>query len=246
MDTMDPTLAARTLDASTEIATAALSGEDPAAVLALVVRSAAELAEADLGLVMAQGQDGSLTVEAAHGAPTVPTVVEPGGLVLSGRSAAARVAPSGMPIVVDDVVDDPRTAPFVPQELRRSGPFAPAPFGTGGGRPGGVPGHPLGGRVADVRAVVRGLRNPGPGIAAPAGLAESARFEVATAGELLGFEPALEVVGDMRDVPVALADHARAALREALSNVVRHSGAHTVSVTLRRDRKGLRLTVTDD
>src|SRR2546421_10163499 len=131
MDTMDPTLAARTLDASTEIATAVLSGEDPAAVLALVVRSAAELAEADLGLVMAQGQDGTLTVEAAHGAPTVPTVVEPVGLVLSGRSAAARVARSGMPIVVDDVVDDPRTAPFVPKELRRYGPFAAAPFGTG-------------------------------------------------------------------------------------------------------------------
>src|SRR2546430_10296785 len=99
MRTMDPTLAVRTVAASTEIATAALSGDDPAAVLSLVVRSAAELAEADLGLVMAQSQDGSLTVEAAHGAPTVPSVVEPVGLVLSPRSAAARVARSGLPIV---------------------------------------------------------------------------------------------------------------------------------------------------
>jgi two-component system, NarL family, sensor histidine kinase DevS len=337
MDTMDPTLAASTLRASTEIATAALSGEDPAAVLALVVRSAAELAEADLGLVMAQSADGSLTVEAAHGAPTVPSVVEPVGLVLSGRSAAARVARSGVPIVVDDVVADPRTAPFVPKELRRYGPFAAAPFGTGERRRGvltvyrrrgaasftpatvdmltafaaqaglvlalaegtaararlelyeereriardlhdvivqrlyaagmqldllvrrpdrklarkdaarlGDAVDQLDATIADVRAVVRALRNPDPNIAAPADLAESARFEVATAGELLGFEPTLEVIGDVRDVPVALADHARAALREALSNVVRHSGAHTVTVRLRRDRKGLRLTVTDD
>jgi len=334
---MDPTLAARTLGASTEIATAALSGEDPAAVLSLVVRSAAELAEADLGLVMAQSDDGSLTVEAAHGAPTIPTVVNPVGLVLSPRSAAARVARSGLPIVVDDVLTDPRTGPFVPKELRRYGPFAAAPFGTRERRRGvltvyrgrgansftpetvnvltafaaqaglvlalaegtaaraqlelyeereriardlhdvivqrlyaagmqldllvrrpdrklarkdaarlGDAVDQLDATIADVRAVVRALRNPDPGTAAPADLAESARFEVATAGELLGFEPSFEVVGDVRDVPVALADHARAALREALSNVVRHSGAHTVSVKLRRDRKGLRLTVTDD
>src|SRR5439155_699702 len=58
--------------------------------------------------------------------------------------------------------------------------------------------------------------------------------------------PSLELSGDLRDVPVAVADHTRAALREALSNVVRHSGAHTVAVTLGRDAGGLGLTVTDD
>jgi signal transduction histidine kinase len=334
---MDPTLAARTLGASTEIATAALSGEDPDAVLRLVVRSAAELAEADLGLVMARAPDGSLTVEAAHGAPTVPEVVDPVGLVLTVRSAAARVARSGVPIVVDDLVTDQRTAPFVPPELRRYGPFAAAPFGSGERRLGALtvyrrrgatPFTPatvqvltafaaqaglvlvlaegaharqrldlyqereriardlhdvivqrlyaagmqldllvrrparklaradaarladavdqLDATIADVRKVVRALRNPDPGAATPTDLAESARVEVATAGELLGFEPSLELTGDLRDVPVAVADHTRAALREALSNVVRHSGAHTVAVTLCRDAEGLRLTVTDD
>jgi len=99
--------------------------------------------------------------------------------------------------------------------------------------------------IADVRAVVLALRNPDPG-AAPADLAESARVEVATAGELLGFAPTLEVSGDLAGIPVAVADHTRAALREALSNVVRHSGAHTVNVVLRDDRSGLTLTVTDD
>lgn len=334
---MDATLAARTLGASTEIATAALSGDDPDAVLRLVVRSAAELAEADLGLVMAQAADGTLTVEAAHGAPTVPTAVDPVGLVLSARSAAARVARSGVPVVVEDVVTDQRTAPFVPKELRRYGPFAAAPFGTRERRLGALtvyrrrgapafepvtvdvltafaaqaglvlvlaegttarervrlyeereriardlhdvivqrlyaagmqldllarrPDRKLARRdatrlgeaidqldatIADVRAVVRALRNPDPAAATATDLAESARVEVATARELLGFAPSLDLSGDLTDVPVAVADNTRAALREALSNVVRHSGAHTVSVSLRRDPAGLALTVTDD
>jgi signal transduction histidine kinase len=340
MLTMDPTLAARTLVASTEIATAALSGDDPDAVLRLVVRSAAELAEADLGLVWARAQDGSLTVEAAHGnpaAPNLPNSFDPVGLVLTARSAAGRVARSGVPIVVEDIVNDPSTAPFVPAELRRYGPFAAAPFGTRERRLGALtvyrrrgaspftpatvdvlaafaaqaglvlvlaegaaarervglyeereriardlhdviiqrlyaagmqldlltrrPSRKLARRdatrlaeavdqldatIADVRAVVRALRNPDPGAAQPADLAESARREVATAGELLGFEPSFTVTGSLDDVPVAVADHARAALREALSNVVRHSGAHTVGVRLTRDRDGLLLTVTDD
>jgi signal transduction histidine kinase len=336
MKVMDPTLAARTLGASTEIATAALSGDDPEAVLDLVVRSAAELAEADLGLLMAQAANGTLTVEAAHGTPTVPAF-QPIGLTLSARSSAARVARSGVAIVVDDVTTDPRTAPFVPKDLKRYGPFAAAPFGTEERRLGALTVYrrrgaaaftpatvevltafaaqaglvlalaegttarerldlymereriardlhdvivqrlyaagmqldllvrrpvrrlarkdaarlaeavdQLDATIADVRAVVRALRNPDPGAAAPTDLAESARVEVATARELLGFEPDLEVLGDVAHVPVATADHARAALREALSNVVRHSGAHTVSVQLRRDINGLRLTVTDD
>jgi signal transduction histidine kinase len=336
MKTMDPTLAARTLVASTEIATAALSGDDPEAVLALVVRSAAELAEADLGLVMARAGNGTLTVEAAHGTPTVPAI-DPIGLSLSARSSAARVARSGVPIVVDDVTTDPRTAPFVPKELKRYGPFAAAPFGTEERRLGALtvyrkrgatPFTPatvdvltafaaqaglvlvlaegttarerldlyvereriardlhdvivqrlyaagmqldllarrpvrrlarkdaarlaeavdqLDATIADVRAVVRALRNPDPGAAALTNLAETARAEVATAAELLGFPPSFTVTGDLSDVPVSEADHTRAALREALSNVVRHSGAHTVSVDLRRDKEGLQLTVTDD
>src|ERR1044071_3912626 len=126
---MEPALAAQALGASTEIATAALSGEEPEAVLRLVVRHAAELAEADLGLVMTRADDGSLTVEAAHGSPG-PTFTDPVGLVISPRSSAARTARSGVATVVDDVGSDPRTAPFVPRELRNFGPFAAAPFGT--------------------------------------------------------------------------------------------------------------------
>ncbi|GAA4422464.1 histidine kinase [Actinokineospora soli] len=328
--TMDPTLAARTLTASTEIATAALAGDDPDAVLGLVVRSAAGLAEADLGLVMALGDDGSLTVEAAHGAQS------PVGLVLSARSSAARVARGGVAIVADDVTTDPRTAPYVPRELQVYGPFAAAPFGTRERRLGALtvyrkrgakPFTPAGVEVltafaaqaglvlvlaegaiarrrigvyeereriardlhdvivqrlyaagmqldlltrrptrklakadaariaevvdqldtaiADVRAVVRTLRNPDPAEPA-ADLAESVAAEVATARELLGFTPSLDIVGDIRDLPAAIADNARAALREALSNVVRHAGALRVTVHLRRTDTHLRLTVADD
>ncbi|WP_459713224.1 GAF domain-containing sensor histidine kinase [Actinophytocola sp. KF-1] len=331
---MEPALAAQALGASTEIATAALSGEDPDAVLRLVVRHAAELAEADLGLVMTRGADGALTVEAAHGSPG-PTFTDPVGLVLSPRSSAARTARSGVATVVDDVAADPRTAPFVPRELRHFGPFAAAPFGTEQRRLGALTVYrnrgarpfaesavemltafaaqaglvlvlaeganararltlyqereriardlhdvlvqrlyaagmqldllarrpagklvrkdaqrladaidQLDASIADVRAVVRALRNPDPEERAT-DLAESARTEVAIAGELLGFQPVLEIDGDLADVPAALADHARAALRETLSNVVRHSGAHHVRVHIGRDDV-LRLVVADD
>jgi signal transduction histidine kinase len=79
-----------------------------------------------------------------------------------------------------------------------------------------------------------------------ADLFDSVRAEVGTAGELLGFDPTLELVGDPADLPVVVADHARAALREALSNVVRHSGASETRVTLHRDANEVRLRVRDN
>jgi signal transduction histidine kinase len=334
---MDPSLARRALAASTEITSAALAGDEPDAVLPLVVRSAAALAEADLGLVMVLGEDGRLTVEAAHGEP-LASGGDPVGTVLSARSAAARTARGGVPLVADDFTVDPRTAPFVPPVLRGYGPFAVAPFGTRERklgalavyrRRGAAPFNQvtvdmltsfaaqaglaivlaegttaraavavyqereriardlhdvivqrlyaagvqlelldrrLRGRlaepeaarlaeavdqldqtIAEVRATVRALRSADPGgEARPADLLDSVRGEVRTAGELLGFSPTLEVHGDPGDVPAELADHARAALREALSNVVRHSGARHASVELRRDPHSLLLRVADD
>ncbi|MGM1058154.1 GAF domain-containing protein, partial [Saccharothrix sp. Mg75] len=125
MTSVDP---ARVLAASTEITSAALAGDDPDAVLPLVVRSAVELAEADLGLAMVTTDDGTLTVEASSGGFSGDD--DPVGVVLSNRSSAARAARTGVPVVADDFTTDPRTAPFVPKELRSYGPFAVAPFGT--------------------------------------------------------------------------------------------------------------------
>lgn len=336
MKIVDPSLARRVFTASTEITAAALAGDNPDAVLPLVVRSAAALAEADLGLAMLGAEDGRLVVEAAHG-DLIGLDANPVGAVLSARSAAARAARSGVPMVADDVTADPRTAPFVPKALRGYGPFAVAPFGTRERRIGalavyrrrgappftsdtvdllaafaaqaglavvlaegstarqrvavyqereriardlhdviiqrlyatGVQLDLLGRRlakrldareagrladavdqldetIAEVRATVRALRTADPGKPGQADLLESVHAEVRTAGELLGFAPELEVHGDPTDVPAELADHARAALREALSNVVRHSGAHTARVELTREPSRLLLRVSDD
>lgn len=339
MHDMDSTLAKRMLAASTEITRLALSAEDPEAVLPLVVRRAAELAEADLGVVTVRADDGRLTVEAAYGAPTATGPLgDPVGTVLSSRSAAARVARSGVPVVVDDLIDDPLTAPYVPAALRVYGPFAVAPFGTRERRLGALAVYRrrgastftrvavdvltsfaaqaglalvlaegstarqriavyqereriardlhdvivqrlyatgvqlevlerrLSGRldtadaarlsetmeqidqaIAEVRATARTLRSADPEDPAHApALDDSMRSEVQIAGELLGWPPRLEIEGDLSDVPVPLADHARAALREALSNVVRHAGAKTVLVRVRRSESGLLLQVVDD
>jgi len=330
MRIMDPALASRTLQVATEITNAALSGEDPDAVLPLVVRGAADLAGAHLCLVGVRGEDDKLTVEAAYGG------VDPVGTVLSSRSVAARVARGGEPVMVSDFTSDPSTAPFVPPILRLYGPFAVVPFGTSERRLGALAvyrrrGHepfgpatvdvlnsfaaqaglalvlaegstarervavyqereriardlhdviiqrlygagvqldllsrqlgnklsPTEGKrladavdqldqtIAEVRATVRSLRNTDPLYPSPA-LLETARAEVNTAGELLGFAPSFEIHGDFTDVPPVVADHTRAALREALSNVVRHSGASAVTVSLCRDDHGLRLKVVDN
>lgn len=339
MDVMDSTLARRMLAASTEITKAALAADDPGAVLPLVVRRAAELAKADLGLVMVRDDEDNLTVEASYVGSNAPNPLsDPVGAVLSPRSAASRVARSGVPVVVDDLIDDPLTAPYVPSALRVYGPFAVAPFGTKERRLGalavyrrrsadtftrvtvdmlttfaaqaglalvlaegstarqrvavyqereriardlhdvivqrlygaGVQLELLNRGVADklepadagrlaetmdqidqtiaeVRATVRTLTSADPDTPEHApDLADSMRAEVRIAGELLGRPPQLDLHGDLTDVPVTVADHARAALREALSNVVRHSGARMVLIRVRRTDSGLFLQVTDD
>jgi signal transduction histidine kinase len=335
MLTMDSTLAARALSAATEITTAALSGDDPSAVLGSVVAKAVELAEADLGLVMVRADDGQVSVEAAHGDTTGRLL----GLVLPAESAAGTVARGGETVVSEDFTTDPRTAPYVPDMLRRFGPFAAAPFGSGGRVLGALTVYRLpeagpfdqgtievltafaaqagvvlalaeganarhrvtlyqereriarelhdvivqrlyaagmqldrvrkrmrrrfaqadGARlgeavdqldqtIEEIRGTVRALRSPEPEHEPePASdLAESARGEMRIAGELLGFPPTLELSGEFTGIPAEGADHIRAALREALSNVVRHSGASEARVTLSRDADGVHLRVRDN
>lgn len=332
---MEARLAGRTLAASTEIATAALSADDESEIQHAVVTHAAELLDADLGLLMVTEQDGSLTIAAAAGKTPV-NAGDPVGVVLSPRSLAARAARGGVPVVAEDFTTDPRTAPFVPQSLRRYGPFAAAPFGTTARRLGALAVYRRHGRppfdpasvevlgtfaaqaavmqllaegaaarrniavyqererlaqdlhdvivqrlygtgmqldlltrrvagslsaaensrladivdeldttIAEVRATVRALRAD-PVTPNGADLAESIRQEVRAAGALLGFEPELVITGDTGSVPVGVADHARAAAQEALSNVVRHAGARRLAVELAVTGAGLRLVVRDD
>ena len=332
---MEPTLAAQALSAATEITTAALSGDEPDAVLGSVVQKAAELAKADLGLVMVRADDGSVSVEAAYGSYTTDLR----GVSLPAESAAGQVARGGDTVVAEDLTTDPRTAPYVPEELCGFGPFAATPFGSGGRVLGalavyrlrtGEPFSPatvevltafaaqagvvlalaegadarhritlyqereriarelhdvivqrlyaagiqldrvrkrmrkrfagtdavrlgeaidqLDQTIEEIRGTVRALRSPEPrhDTGTPTDLAESARGEVRIAGELLGYPPTLELSGEFADIPAERADHIRAALREALSNVVRHSGASATRVTLTRDEEGVKLRVRDN
>lgn len=334
---MDPTLAARALSAATEITSTALSGDDPEAVLDTVVARAAELADADLGLAMVSADDGRVVVEAAHDVSGAEDALR--GLTLPADSAAGRVARGGEPVASDNFLVDPRTAPYVPDELRGYGPFAAAPFGSGGRVLGALTVYRRQGRepfsagtvemlaafaaqagvvlalaeganarhrvtlyqereriarelhdvivqrlygagmqldrvrrnmrkrfaqadgarlsdaidqldqtIEEIRGTVRALRSPEPrhDTGTPADLAESARGEVRIAGELLGYPPTLELSGEFADVPAVPADHIRAALREALSNVVRHSGASETRVSLTRDAEGVKLRVRDN
>ncbi|GAB3356157.1 histidine kinase [Amycolatopsis echigonensis] len=347
---MDPTLAARALSAATEITSTALSGDDPEGVLETVVARAVELADADLGLAMVSADDGRVVVEAAYGVDgslaEVPTgegegapVGELRGLTLETDSAAGQVARGSEPIAAEDFIVDPRTAPYVPDELRGYGPFAAAPFGSGGRVLGALTVYRRQGRdpfsagtvemlaafaaqagvvlalaeganarhrvtlyqereriarelhdvivqrlygtgmqldrvrrnmrkrfaqadgarlsdaidqldqtIEEIRGTVRALRSPEPrhDPSSPTDLAESARGEVRIAGELLGYPPTLELSGEFADIPAERADHIRAALREALSNVVRHSGASETRVTLTRDAEGVKLRVRDN
>jgi signal transduction histidine kinase len=261
------------------------------------------------------------------------------GLALPADSAAGQVARGGEPVASADFTVDPRTAPYVPAELHGYGPFAAAPFGSGGRVLGSLTVYRKQGRepfsagtvemlvafaaqagvvlalaeganarhrvalyeereriarelhdvivqrlygagmqldrvrrnmrkrfaqadgarlsdaidqldqtIEEIRGTVRALRSPEPrhDTGTPTDLAESARGEVRIAGELLGYPPTLELSGEFADVPAERADHIRAALREALSNVVRHSGASETRVTLARDSDGVKLRVRDN
>jgi signal transduction histidine kinase len=294
----------------------------------------------DAGGTSSTGVDGAIANAAADGGTPASGAGESlRGLSLPADSAAGRVARGGEPVSSDDFTVDPRTAPYVPVELHGYGPFAAAPFGSGGRVLGALTVYRKRGRepfsagtvemlvafaaqagvvlalaeganarhrvalyeereriarelhdvivqrlygagmqldrvrrnmrkrfaqadgarlsdaidqldqtIEEIRGTVRALRSPEPrhDTGTPADLAESARGEVRIAGELLGYPPTLELSGEFADVPAERADHIRAALREALSNVVRHSGASETRVTLARDSHGVKLRVRDN
>jgi signal transduction histidine kinase len=61
-----------------------------------------------------------------------------------------------------------------------------------------------------------------------------------------GFEVRLDVADDLGDVPAMVEASAYRIVQEALTNVVRHSGAKVVSVRVDRDPAALTVDVTDD
>jgi signal transduction histidine kinase len=79
---------------------------------------------------------------------------------------------------------------------------------------------------------------------APApGLADLDRLVSTTAGA--GVRVALASTGDRRDVPAAIDQSAFRIVQEALTNVVKHSGASTCQVIVGYERDGLTVEITD-
>jgi signal transduction histidine kinase len=98
-----------------------------------------------------------------------------------------------------------------------------------------------------IRSTIFGLRTHGGAGREGNGLRGRVSEAVTAATTSFGFAPALRIEGLVEtDVPGDVADHAVAVLGEALSNAVRHSGAHAVDVRLQCAGGELTLTVTDD
>jgi PAS domain S-box-containing protein len=97
--------------------------------------------------------------------------------------------------------------------------------------------------IRDLRSSIFGLRN-GTDLRS---LRARLEAEVQVARRGLGYPPQLRVSGPVDTIVVdGLADDAVAVVREALANVVRHSGASEVEVSVAVDDERLSLRVTDD
>ncbi|MCQ4083881.1 GAF domain-containing protein [Streptomyces sp. RB6PN25] len=100
--------------------------------------------------------------------------------------------------------------------------------------------------IKTIRSTIYGLRahqrRPGR-----SRLRERASKTVEKAAATLGFAPSLSVEGPLdTEVPPSLVEDVTAVLDEALSDIARHTHAHTADVRLTVDSGEVKLTVTDD
>ncbi|HEY7224766.1 MAG TPA: GAF domain-containing protein [Micromonosporaceae bacterium] len=96
--------------------------------------------------------------------------------------------------------------------------------------------------IREIRSAIFELRTP-----MTAQLRVEIREVVAAAGDQLGLRPALELDGPLDSaVPGEVRADLLAVLREALSNVVRHAGAHAVQVRVAVAAGEVHLRVSDD
>jgi signal transduction histidine kinase len=111
----------------------------------------------------------------------------------------------------------------------------------------------VGGFIDDLDETIQAIRNAIFSLTEPADGASGLRGEVLTvvteSAEILGFEPVLTFQGPIDSlVPDGVRPDLLAVLREALSNVARHAGAHGVRVLLAVDTgtSAVTLVVEDD
>jgi len=97
--------------------------------------------------------------------------------------------------------------------------------------------------IKQIRSTIFELETSDPGASA----LDLVRRAVDGRTDQLGFSPALEVVGDLDQVPGEVIDHLVGVVSEALSNVARHSGAGAATVRIRVEPGGaVTLVVADD
>ncbi|NLU75712.1 GAF domain-containing protein [Streptomyces sp. HNM0575] len=98
-----------------------------------------------------------------------------------------------------------------------------------------------------IRSTIFGLRAHDNDSGGGEGLRARIAGAVQDVASALGFTPLLRMEGLLdTEVPAEVADDAVAALREALSNVARHAGAHNVQVTAETSGGTFTLSVVDD
>lgn len=97
--------------------------------------------------------------------------------------------------------------------------------------------------IRGIRSVTQDLR---PSLLDDLGLLPALRSLAAEFAERSGIELTLEAPDTLPTLPQGAELALFRALQEALSNVARHSQAHTVTVAIARDGGGIAMTVTDD
>lgn len=99
--------------------------------------------------------------------------------------------------------------------------------------------------IREIRQTIFALHEPTSGPAS--GVRGRVLRETTQSAALLGFDPAVRFVGPVDTVvSAALAEHLIAALREAMSNAMKHAQAQRIDVLVEVDRVSVTLVVTDD
>ena len=186
----------RWLRASSELTIALLSGAAPVAVLADLTRQALELSGADLVTLALPDEEGRrLTFEYAEGdgAADVRGLVVPPGWSLAGQVLA-----SGMPITVENIAADPRTADVIRGPMGHIGPAALLPLGT----PGNVRGVLTVGRAHGKPPLPQSAASVVEAFAAQAAVALELADRRADAERLSVFEDRDRIARDLHDLVI--------------------------------------------
>ncbi|MCV7329954.1 GAF domain-containing protein [Mycobacterium cookii] len=96
--------------------------------------------------------------------------------------------------------------------------------------------------IDDIRSTIFKLQNP---VTESVDFRHRAQSRIAELTEDRDIATTLDISGDLRAVPSALADHAEAVITESISNAVRHARARHLTVCIRADDQ-LTVEVTDD